>query len=152
MAPFKPDVQPDTFSLAGDFAEFVDILNGDDLPQPTFPTELLPQPFRNYVTDIANRKQVPADFAAVPTIVMVAGAIGNRVQLMPMRHDVWKERPCLWAMMIAHTGTLKTPTMEEAFKPLKRLEAELKERWKEEFKAWQRLKDDDPGKEDKPVR
>lgn len=47
-------------------------------PVEPFTPELLPDPLRDYVLDVADRQQAPADFAAV-----VALCLGNRVRVLP---------------------------------------------------------------------
>src|SRR5215471_14597056 len=131
-----------------EFLDLIDIRTADadgtqpDGAQPPFPTELLPHPFRGFVEDIADRKQVPADFAGIPTIIMAATAIGSAIHLRPMKHDDWSERPCLWGVVISPTGTMKSPTMDAATKPLKDHELARKKVWKTEYEAWKALPED----------
>jgi Protein of unknown function (DUF3987) len=120
--------------------------------QPPFPTKLLPPLWRTFVEDIADRKQVPADFAAIPALVMAATVIGNESRLQPMKHDDWKERPCLWAMVVAHTGAMKSPVMEETLGPLKRHEQKLKAQWKARHAAWKALPENKRQQEPEPIR
>jgi Protein of unknown function (DUF3987) len=123
----------------GAFLGFVDILAEETVTeesQPPFPTEMLPQPFRNFVEDIADGKQVPADFAAIPTLIGAATMIGNEFRMAPLRHDDWSERACLWGLIVASSGSMKTPSAEEALKPAKKVQTECMERWKKEHDAW----------------
>jgi hypothetical protein len=106
------------------FAEFTDFLSGDTVV-PIFPTHLLPHPFNAHVADIADRMQVPPDFAAIPLLIQGATMLGRKFRLLPKRHDVkWQERACLWGMVIALSGSRKTPAQADVLAPIHRMQAE----------------------------
>ena len=77
--------------------------------------------------DIAERMQCPPDFIAAAAIVALGSVIGRRCGIRPKRHDDWTVVPNLWGAVIGRPGVLKSPAIQEALRPLHRLEAEAGE-------------------------
>ena len=98
---------------------------------PELPEELLPEPLRPWLVDVAERIQIPLEFVAVPAIVALSALIGRRIGIYPKRKDDWFVVPNLWGMVIARPGLLKSPAIAQALAPLKRLAAQAME----EFRA-----------------
>jgi hypothetical protein len=102
-----------------------------------FELKLLPESFRPWIEDIAERMQCPPDFPAVSSIGGLATVIGRRVGIRPKRQDDWLVVPNLWGGVIGRSGVLKTSAIQEPLRPLWRLEydaerayAQLLEQWK----------------------
>lgn len=93
-------------------------LPNDLLPVPAFDTRLLPEALREWIADISERMQCPAEFPSVAALVAAATLIGNRVLIRPKRADVWAVVPNLWGACVGKPGMLKTPALLEALKPL----------------------------------
>jgi putative DNA primase/helicase len=106
------------------------------LPVPQLPVALIPAAFRGWIHDIATRLQVPLDFPAVPAIVAAASVIGNQVRIRPKAHDDWTVTPNLWGAIVGRPGTMKSPAILEAIKPLNRLVAKAKKEHEEALRAW----------------
>jgi hypothetical protein len=106
------------------------------LPVPAFDTAMLPDAFRPWIDDIAERMQVPADFAAVPAMIAAGSVIGNRIAIRPKAHDDWQEVPNLWGMIVGRPGVLKSPTTGQAMKPLGSLAAAAHDAWQTELADW----------------
>ena len=111
-----------------------------DWPEPTplpsaipavmpFDADLLPEAFRPWIVDIAERVQCPPDFPAVGAMVALASIVGRRIGIRPKRHDDWLVVPNLWGAVIGRPGIMKTPALQETLRPLIRLEIEAKERF-----------------------
>jgi len=83
----------------------------------------LPPTLCNYVKDISERMQCPADFAAVGVLVMIAAIIGRKVGIRPMKHNDWIVIPNLWGALIGNSGIMKSPTQSETLSPIKKLQA-----------------------------
>lgn len=105
-------------------------------PVPDFEPILLPDAFKPWIEDVADRMQVPAEFAAVPAMIAAGSVIGNRIAIRPKAHDDWQEVPNLWGMIVGRPGVLKSPTTGQAMKPLTRLEAEAHDTWQAESANW----------------
>ena len=92
-------------------------------PVPTLPGDLVPAAWRPWLTDAAERLDVPLEMVVVPALVMLGGVIGRRLCLSPKHHDDWRVVPNVWGAVIARPGFLKTPAMHEAKRFLSRLAA-----------------------------
>lgn len=97
-----------------------------ELPDPKLPVmpfdfELLPDALRPFVQDIAERMQCPPDFPAVGVMVAAGSVIGRQCAIRPKRHDNWAVVPNLWGAGMGRPSTSKSPSFDEALKPLKRL-------------------------------
>lgn len=107
----------------------------DPFPLPTelpevhpFPSEILPDSLRPWIADIAERLQCPPEYPAVGAMVSLAALVGRKVGIRPKRHDDWTVVPNLWGVIVGRPGVLKTPALQEAMKPLMRLEMDAKNR------------------------
>lgn len=107
------------------------------LPVATFDLALLPDPFRPWVADTADRMQVPPEFVAVPAIVSAGSVIGNQIGIRPQQQTDWQETPNLWGCIVGRPGVLKSPSVSAALGPLQRLEAEANELYRREHVAWE---------------
>jgi Protein of unknown function (DUF3987) len=89
------------------------------------------------VGDIAERMQCPPDFTAAAAIVVLGSVIGRRCGIRPNRHDDWTVIPNLWGAAIGRPGVMKSPAIEEALKPLHRLEVQAGEAHAVAARAWE---------------
>lgn len=93
---------------------------------PSFDLGLLPDTYRAFVQDAAERMQCPADFIAAPLIVASAAALGNRVVVAPKARDLgWLVPATLWGAVVARPGMMKSPVISMALKPLYALEKDM---------------------------
>lgn len=97
---------------------------------PAFEPELLPESFRGWVSDVAERMQCPPDYPAVAAMVAAAALIGRQVAIRPKQRDDWIVIPNLWGAVVGNPGLLKTPALEEAMRPLKAMEVRAAEEHK----------------------
>jgi hypothetical protein len=87
-----------------------------------FPVEVLPEPVRTFVTAGAAAIGCDPSFVALPTLTVLASAIGNtfRIELK----SGWTEPACLWTAVVGASGTLKTPAVDLPLKSLRDAQAE----------------------------
>lgn len=104
------------------------------LPVHSLTDAMLPEPFRAWLSDIAERFNCPLEFPTIGALVALSAIVGRKIGIRPKRHDDWQVVPNLWGCIVGRPGVLKTPALEEALKPIKRLEAEARERFEEEKK------------------
>jgi hypothetical protein len=102
-------------------------LAGELPPVAPCPPEMLPAELRDWLTDIAERMNVPLDMVAIPAMVAAGSLIGRRCGIRPEQHTDWQEAANLWGCVIAPPGALKSPAAPEALGPLTRLEAQAAE-------------------------
>jgi hypothetical protein len=104
---------------------------GDCLPSvPIFEPELLPFDLRAWVSDIANRMQVPIDLPAIYAMCALSVVATGARSVHPKRYDPWRVYPILWGIGIAPPSSMKTPSMKAVIKPLEMLEARAREAFK----------------------
>jgi hypothetical protein len=100
-------------------------------PVDPFDLDLIPEPFRDWVSDIAHRMGCPVDFVAIGAIVVASSVISAGAGIHPKRKDDWLCVPNLWAAVIGPPSTLKSPALSEVMKPLVRLEMKASEEFEE---------------------
>ena len=84
--------------------------------------ELIPEPFRVWITDISRRMQCPVDYPFATVIVMCSSIIGTRCSIRPKSKDSWQVVPNLWGGLVGSPSALKTPAIQEVTKMLTELE------------------------------
>ncbi len=90
---------------------------------PTLPAELIPEPLRPWIDDVAERLCVHREFIAIPAIVAAGAVVGRTVGIHPKQYDDWLEVSNLWGGIIGSPSSKKSPAMAEATAPLERLAA-----------------------------
>ena len=96
----------------------------DLLPVPKLSEDMLPEAFRGWLVDIAERIGCDVAFPAVGAIVALAAIVGRSVFIRPKRCDDWTVAPNLWGAIVGRPGTLKSPALSSAMNPLGQLAAE----------------------------
>lgn len=100
------------------------------------PELMLPACIRDYIIDIAERQQCPPDFVAVTTLVGLASLLGRKALIRPKTNDDWTVTPNQWGVIIGRPSAMKSPSMKEALKPLKKIEASNANVYKEQLKQF----------------
>jgi hypothetical protein len=88
-----------------------------------FPVHLLPEPVRSYVIEGAASIGCDPSYIVLPVLSMLAGAIGNTHSVL--LKDGWEEPCVVWSCIVGRSGTAKSPAIDLAFKPLKRIQESL---------------------------
>ena len=96
------------------------------LPVTPLPIDNIPEAFREWIIDVAERMQCPLDFIAVASIVVTASVIGASCGIKPKQKDDWLVIPNLWGGIVGHPGMLKSPAVNEVMQLLGQLEKEAK--------------------------
>ncbi|MBO6514561.1 MAG: DUF3987 domain-containing protein [Phycisphaerales bacterium] len=96
-----------------------------------FPVELLPEPVRSYVEQGALAIGCDPSFIALPVLSMLAGAIGNthRVKLK----YTFEQPSIVWSCIIGKSGSAKSPALEYATRPLRRIQQQQMAQHKQEM-------------------
>ncbi len=95
-----------------------------------FKYDLLPDLFRPWIEDISERMQCPPDYPAVCALIALAGLVGRQLAIRPKEHDEWQVVPNLWGGIVGPPSQLKTPSLNEALRPLIPLERVAREEHK----------------------
>ena len=91
-------------------------------PVPAFDADtLLPEAFRDWIMDEADRMPCPPDFIAAGALVTLGAIIGARMAIKPKSRDDWLIVPNLWGGIVANPSAKKSPAIGAALKPLDRL-------------------------------
>ncbi|MEK4035810.1 DUF3987 domain-containing protein [Methylocystis sp. IM3] len=107
------------------------------LPVMPFALDYLPESISAWVGDISDRMQCPPDFVGIAAIVALGSALGRKVGIRPQAQTDWTEVPNLWACIVGRPGAMKSPAMQEALKPLHRLEANARKDHEEQLKEYE---------------
>jgi putative DNA primase/helicase len=114
--------------------EHIAFATGEDAPRPLplggalppvlpFQIDWLPEPFRPWIKDIAERMQCPPEFPAVAAMAALSSVAGRHFCIQPKAQDEsYTEFPHLWAMLIGNPSLMKSPAMQAAMRPLRELE------------------------------
>src|SRR5205823_3148889 len=79
------------------------------LPVEPLELQIVPEPFRPFVQDIAERMQIPPDAVAAAVIAMAGAVIGAGCGIRPKKYDDWLVTPNLWGGVVGRPSVLKTP-------------------------------------------
>ena len=89
-----------------------------------FALEFLPDRLAPWIDDIATRLQCPPDYPAITAMTALGAILGRKIGIKPQMKTDWIEIPNIWGAFIGPPGMLKSPAMNEALRPIHRLEAE----------------------------
>ena len=93
---------------------------------PTLPRGLLPQVIEDFAFDRGTAMGCDMSGIAVGALAVCAGAIPDNIKLQPKQHDTeWLEAARLWVALVGSPSTMKTPMMNAAAKPLRRIDSEM---------------------------
>lgn len=98
--------------------------------------EIIPEPFRGYITDVAERMNCPIDFVAIALLVVVSTVVGAGCGIRPKRVDDWLVIPNLWGCVVGRPGMMKSPSVNEPMRFLESLEIEAKKSQDENIKNY----------------
>jgi len=107
------------------------------LPVHALAPELIPEPFQEWLLDIAERMQCPLDYVTIGAMIMTAAVVGAGCGIRPKRQDSWTVIPNLWGGIVGAPSTLKSPALKEILKPLEALEDEAWEVYEKSTKHYQ---------------
>ena len=108
------------------------------LPVLQMQPDMIPEPLRPWLCDIANRMKCPLDFVAASAVVMLSSLIGTRLTVKPKTRDTWNVVPNLWGAVIGGPSAMKTPSVSEVLKPLNRLIATERAKYEQEIAQYER--------------
>ena len=97
---------------------------GDLARVDAFALDLLPDRLAPWIDDIATRLQCPPDYPAITAMTALGAILGRKIGIKPQMKTDWIEIPNIWGAFIGPPGMLKSPAMNEALRPIHRLEAE----------------------------
>ncbi len=82
------------------------------------PVDVLPEPVRGFVVSSSKAIGCDSSFVALPLLSALAAAIGNTRRIQLKRG--WTEPAIIWAAIVGDSGTLKSPALELALRPIRK--------------------------------
>jgi len=112
-------------TAAGDADEWPQPLALPDglLPVQAFDFALLPDTLEPWARDICERVQCAPDYVAAAIMAGLGSIVGRKIGIRPQARTDWTETPNQWALIVGRPGVLKSPAIEAALSPIKRLAA-----------------------------
>lgn len=124
-APMPPPAATASSAPEGDFDGWPEPQPLPDglLPVAPFEYALLPDTLTPWARDICERVQCAPDFVAVAIMAGLGSIIGRKLGIRPQARTDWTVTPNQWALIVGRPGVLKSPAIEAALSPIKRLAA-----------------------------
>ena len=117
-----------------------------------FPLHTIPDPLRSFVSEGAEALDCDGAFIAVPLLPIVASAIGNTRRIRLKKS--WTEPAVIWAAPVGESGTVKSPALDLARRPLERRQRRILRSYAESVKeheaelaGWKKLPKSERGDE-----
>lgn len=125
-------------------------------PYRPFPVDVLPRAMGQFIGESAAAMGCDPAFIALPALAATAAAIGM-TRVVELRGD-WTEPAIVWAIVIAPSGTLKSPAHDAAVKPLLSAQSDMLRqydasraeydkaqlRYEADLAAWKKKRNGDP--------
>jgi hypothetical protein len=116
---------------------------------PKFPVEVLPEPARVYVEELA-ATGLPLEYLGPTALCVMAIAVGGGE--LTVNLGSWDEPLALWYGLVGRTGTGKSPSIKQLRRPLDAVEKGWSDVFEANLGAWKALSDADRKTEAKPQR
>jgi len=111
----------------------------DGLPAvAAFDYDLLPDSLRPWARDICERVQCAPDYVGVTIMAGLGSIIGRKIGIRPQARTDWTVTPNQWGLLVGRPGVLKSPAMDAALSPIKRLAAQATEAHKADDEEYRR--------------
>jgi hypothetical protein len=93
-------------------------------PVPEFPADILPDAFKAWVMDAADRARFDPAFMAASAMVGIGSLIGRKLGIRLKATDIdWIEFGNVWGCIVGTPSALKSPAMSDALRPVRALQA-----------------------------
>ncbi len=103
-------------------------------PAAPFPVDALPQPVAHFVDGAAGAIGCDPSYVALPLLAGLASAIGN-TRRIHLKHS-WCEPAIVWGVIVGDSGTLKSPALEVALRPIRRRQQAAMKEFTEAMEAY----------------
>jgi uncharacterized protein DUF3987 len=108
-------------------------------PVAAFDFALLPDTLRPWVEDTCELVQCAPDYIAATVMTALGVVIGRKIGIRPQARTEWTVTANQWALEIGRPGVLKSPAMEAALLPVKRLAAKAVEAYEAEMETYRQV-------------
>ena len=107
-----------------------------ELRSKRFPVDVFPDTVAEFVRKSAESINCPEDFIAIPMLSCFAMAMSNS-RVVELKKD-WREFAILYAAIVSRPGTKKSPALNKAILPLKRLQDEFSALYQKDKEKYQK--------------
>lgn len=102
---------------------------------PPFPVDVLPDLLAGYARELQRCNGFPLDYTGASFLYAASVCIGNAFHVKVK--EGYTMPAVLWLALVGRPGTMKTHPLELALKPLKKLDADAFDKYREEVVAWE---------------
>ena len=101
---------------------------------PPFPVDVLPDVLARYAREAATALGCPVDYLALPMLALAGAAIGatRKIELK----STWRESATLYAAVVGHPGTTKSPALRSVAEPVEERQRELESRFRRDLAGY----------------
>lgn len=100
----------------------------------SFPVDALPGPAAEYVRASATAVGCADAMVALPVLSVLSAAIGGAARLHLKR--TWKEPAGVWTMLVAPSGSAKSPALKQALRPVYHRERQAEVEFERALRQW----------------
>jgi hypothetical protein len=101
-----------------------------------FPVEVFPQTIWEFVKGAAKAINCPPDFLGVP-LLCEAGVIIGTSRVIQIKKG-WIEGPRIYAAVVGHPGTRKSPSLNLVMTPIYRIQKQMQAKYKEAMESYEK--------------
>jgi hypothetical protein len=105
---------------------------------PPFPFEILSPKLRKYAD--ATAKALGADPSAVAMAALAAISGAMNAEMTVRLGDDWWEKPIIWVLLVGLPSSLKSPIIEKAIRPLRRIDQGRAKAYRQQHELWKKNK------------
>src|SRR5262249_25506572 len=111
---------------------------------PELPTGLLPEVIEKFARIEGAAMGADPAGLAMAALTVCAAAISDEIKIQPKRYaDFWKESARLWAFLVGNPSTKKSPIMNQAAWPVKRIDGILFQQYQADLATYNALPADE---------
>ncbi|OMI09276.1 hypothetical protein BSN85_17240 [Bradyrhizobium brasilense] len=101
---------------------------------PPFPFEVLSPRLRKFVDATAKALGADPSAVAMASLAAVSGAMNAETTVR--LSDDWLEKPIIWVLLVGPPSSLKSPIIDKATRPLRRIDQERVKLYREQHARW----------------
>jgi hypothetical protein len=111
-------------------------------PVASIDPDIISQPFRAHCQDVAQRMQVPLDYAYAAQVVTLSAVIGRRMLVQPKALDTsYRIVANLWGVVLGLSGSMKSPVVDDITQPTRAVQDKWQLEYQEAVEQYQKDKE-----------
>lgn len=93
---------------------------------PTFTTDMIPECFKSWIMDIADRTKINPAIVMVPALISFSNLMRKKIGILPKRNDKWFVMPNLWGVVVTQSNNAMSQAIKEALMPSENLDKQVR--------------------------